>query len=137
MALIMEATSRKQYYKILDTIESKAILYPYLIHIISVLYPYYIHILTFTVIEKYSNNHKIVNWCRHKQYMCIASGINPHCSKMDSNIFSTIVKNTNAIECSHFQANNLGRRLSLLAAILILIYFFMSVIQYYNNSLSG
>ena len=63
MVLIMEAISWKQYYKILDTIESKAILYPYLIHIISVLYLYYVHILTFAVIKKYNNNYKIVNWC--------------------------------------------------------------------------
>ena len=69
--------------------------------------------------------------------MCIASGINPHYSKMDSNIFSIIIKNINAIKYSHFQVNNLRCQLSLLATILILIYFFMSVIQYYNNSLSG
>ena len=29
IVLIMEAISRKQYYKILDAIEGKAILYPY------------------------------------------------------------------------------------------------------------
>ena len=55
---------------------------------------------------------------------------------MDSNIFSIIVKNINAVKCSHFQVNNLGYQLSLLAAILMLIYFFISVIQDYNNSLS-
>ena len=94
----------------------------------AILYPYYIHILIFVVIEKYSNNHKIVNWCQYKQYIYIASKINPYCSKMDSNIFFIIIKNTNAVKYSHFQANNLGRQLSLLAAILMLIYFFMSVI---------
>jgi len=41
---------------------------------------------------------------------------------MDNNIFSIIVKNTNAVKCSHFRANNLGRRLSLLAAILMFVY---------------
>src|SRR6266702_488263 len=109
----------------------------YYIPISSILYLYYIQIVTFAVIEKYSNNYKIINWCRHKQYMCIVSGINPYCSKMDSNIFFTIVKNTNAVKYSHFRVNNLGHQLSLLAAILMLIDFFMSVIQYYNNSLSG
>src|SRR6266702_607009 len=109
----------------------------YYIPILSILYLYYIQILIFAVIKKYSNNYKIINWCQHKQYIYIASGINPHCSKMDSNIFSTIVKNTNAIKYSYFRANNLRHQLSLLAAILILIYFFISIIQYYNNSLSG
>ena len=42
---------------------------------------------------------------------------------MDSNIFSIIVKNINAVKCSYFRANNLRRRLSLLATILILVYF--------------
>ena len=107
----------------MDAIEGKAILYPYLIHIISVLYPYYIYVLIFAVIEKYSNNYKIVNWCWYKWYIYITSGINLYCSKMDSNIFFTIVKNTNAVKYSHFQANNLRHQLSLLAAILILIYF--------------
>jgi len=41
---------------------------------------------------------------------------------MDNNIFSTIIKNINAVKYFHFRANNLGRRLSLLAAILIFVY---------------
>src|SRR6266702_1488513 len=93
----------------------------YYIPISSILYLYYIQILTIAVIKKYSNNYKIINWCQYKRYIYITSGINPYCSKMDSNIFFTIVKNTNAIKCSHFQANNLRHQLSLLAAILILI----------------
>jgi hypothetical protein len=87
--------------------------------IISIIYPCYSRALIQLVIEKYSNQPKIVNWCRHKRYTCVASGINPYCSKMDNDVFSAIVKNTNAVECSHFRANNLGRQLSLLAAILM------------------
>jgi len=41
---------------------------------------------------------------------------------MDNNIFSIIVKNINAVKCFYFRANNLGRRLSLLAAILMFVY---------------
>jgi len=56
MALIIEAISHKQYYKILDIIKGIEIL-------LSLINLYYIYILTFTVIKKYSNNYKIINWC--------------------------------------------------------------------------
>ena len=70
--------------------------------VISLIYLYYSRALIQLVIEKYSNQLKIVNWCRHKRYTCVASGINPYYSKMDNDVFFAIIKNINAVKCLYF-----------------------------------
>ena len=61
---------------------------------------------------------KIQEWAAHKQYMYIASGLNKHCSEMNSELFDSVRNHTNAVEATHFKSNTAGRQLPLLAAIL-------------------
>ncbi|KAG9240436.1 hypothetical protein BJ878DRAFT_468327 [Calycina marina] len=60
---------------------------------------------------------QVVNCTKHKQHECIASGLNPYCSRIGIELFECIRKHTNAVEQRHFKSTSLGRRLSLLKAV--------------------
>ncbi|OQD70543.1 hypothetical protein PENANT_c255G11182 [Penicillium antarcticum] len=60
---------------------------------------------------------KIQEWAKHKMRDNIASGLHRGSSKVPWTIFDETRRNTNAVEQSHFKANNRGRQLTLLNAV--------------------
>jgi hypothetical protein len=56
-------------------------------------------------------------WADHKLKPYILSGLNAHCSKMPSEVFNSVPRNSNLIESTHRKTNRSGISQSILAAI--------------------
>ncbi|CAG8980989.1 hypothetical protein HYALB_00013550 [Hymenoscyphus albidus] len=76
----------------------------------------YFELCDLLIDSEYSSK-QVVDWTKHKQHECIASGINPHCTGIQNELFERTRRHTNAVEQTHFKSNSLGKRLSLLKAV--------------------
>ncbi|KAM5443968.1 hypothetical protein MaudCBS49596_008059 [Microsporum audouinii] len=60
----------------------------------------------------------VAAWAQHKRIPWILSGLNRCFTKMDPKIFTSLQRNSNAIESNHHRINSLGIRTSLLQGII-------------------
>lgn len=65
---------------------------------------------------------ELQNWTRHKRWPWIISGLNVNTWEGDKTTFLESTRNSNPVEASHAQSNQLGRNQSLLAALIKFVY---------------
>jgi hypothetical protein len=80
---------------------------------------------------------KVRHWAKYLKQDTIASGLNPFCSRINPTDFESIRSNTNAVEVAHWRGNSVGRRCTLLQAILKFVLTILELVLNYSRTISN